>query len=195
MARASNPNRTRNYWKSITKVSGNYKEFISCQPFYFNGTEGAVGLIHWFERTESVFSHSNYVKGNTIVTFVATWRFQELACRFMPKHGTKHRETYGSLHQWITQKYKACSVKRKQLITNESLRIRETSSTTTIRITITITTVTMITTNNRIEGKKPSRLMLPPMEFYWNRSHVVKGLHLALLRDPALCQVFRLAIE
>ncbi|GKE57052.1 hypothetical protein Tco_1496237 [Tanacetum coccineum] len=25
---------------------GNYKEFISCQPFCFNGTEGAVGLIH-----------------------------------------------------------------------------------------------------------------------------------------------------
>nr|GEX68731.1 hypothetical protein [Tanacetum cinerariifolium] len=25
---------------------GNYKEFISCQPFYFNGTEGVVGLIH-----------------------------------------------------------------------------------------------------------------------------------------------------
>ncbi|GKG52834.1 hypothetical protein Tco_0549946 [Tanacetum coccineum] len=35
--------------------TGNYKEFISCQPFYFNGTEGAVGLICWFERTESVF--------------------------------------------------------------------------------------------------------------------------------------------
>nr|GEZ96646.1 reverse transcriptase domain-containing protein [Tanacetum cinerariifolium] len=26
---------------------GNYKEFISCQPFYFNGIEGIVGLIHW----------------------------------------------------------------------------------------------------------------------------------------------------
>nr|GEX12524.1 hypothetical protein [Tanacetum cinerariifolium] len=36
-----------------------YKEFMSCQPFYFNGTEGAVGLIHWFERTELVFSRSN----------------------------------------------------------------------------------------------------------------------------------------
>ncbi|GJU59146.1 hypothetical protein Tco_1236912 [Tanacetum coccineum] len=38
--------------------TGNYKEFISCQPFCFNGTEGAVGLIRWFERTESVFSRS-----------------------------------------------------------------------------------------------------------------------------------------
>nr|GEY04808.1 hypothetical protein [Tanacetum cinerariifolium] len=24
---------------------GNYTEFISCQPFYFNGTKGVVGLI------------------------------------------------------------------------------------------------------------------------------------------------------
>ncbi|GKA41033.1 reverse transcriptase domain-containing protein [Tanacetum coccineum] len=31
---------------------------INHQPFYFNGTEGAVGLIRWFERTESVFSRS-----------------------------------------------------------------------------------------------------------------------------------------
>ncbi|GKF31378.1 hypothetical protein Tco_0101176 [Tanacetum coccineum] len=37
-----------------------YKEFMSCQTFYFNGTEGAVGLIRWFEQTESVFSRSNY---------------------------------------------------------------------------------------------------------------------------------------
>ncbi|GKF12850.1 hypothetical protein Tco_0050776 [Tanacetum coccineum] len=29
--------------------TGNYKEFVNCQPFYFNGTEGAVSLIRWFE--------------------------------------------------------------------------------------------------------------------------------------------------
>nr|GEV94948.1 reverse transcriptase domain-containing protein [Tanacetum cinerariifolium] len=39
-----------------------YKEFMSCQPFNFKGSEGAVGLIRWFERTESVFSRSNYTK-------------------------------------------------------------------------------------------------------------------------------------
>nr|GEW41462.1 putative reverse transcriptase domain-containing protein [Tanacetum cinerariifolium] len=43
---------------------GNYKEFISCQPFYFNGTEGVVGLIYWFERTGSVFSRSNCAEEN-----------------------------------------------------------------------------------------------------------------------------------
>ncbi|GKF04651.1 hypothetical protein Tco_0035319, partial [Tanacetum coccineum] len=35
-----------------------YKEFMSCQPINFKCSEGAVGLIRWFERTGSVFSHS-----------------------------------------------------------------------------------------------------------------------------------------
>ncbi|GJT87425.1 reverse transcriptase domain-containing protein [Tanacetum coccineum] len=45
-------NLTRNTRPPIAK-RGNYKEFISCQPFYFNGMKGVVGLIRWFERTES----------------------------------------------------------------------------------------------------------------------------------------------
>nr|GEV01759.1 putative reverse transcriptase domain-containing protein [Tanacetum cinerariifolium] len=45
---------------------GNYKEFISCQPFYFNGTKGVVGLIRWFERTESLFSRSNHAEENKV---------------------------------------------------------------------------------------------------------------------------------
>ncbi|GJR01096.1 putative reverse transcriptase domain-containing protein [Tanacetum coccineum] len=43
-----------------TKCS--YKEFMSCQPINFKGTEGAVRLIRWFERTKLVFSHSNYTE-------------------------------------------------------------------------------------------------------------------------------------
>ncbi|GJT25434.1 putative reverse transcriptase domain-containing protein [Tanacetum coccineum] len=39
-----------------------YKEFMSCQPINFKGKEGAVGLIRWFEQTESVFSHSNCIE-------------------------------------------------------------------------------------------------------------------------------------
>ncbi|GKD57125.1 hypothetical protein Tco_1290512, partial [Tanacetum coccineum] len=71
MASASNPN-NRKTGPTGTPVAktGNYKEFVSCQPFYFNGTEGerltakeqpfyfngtegAVSLIRWFERIES----------------------------------------------------------------------------------------------------------------------------------------------
>nr|GFC43296.1 reverse transcriptase domain-containing protein [Tanacetum cinerariifolium] len=51
---------------------GNYKEFISCQPFYFNGTEGVVGLIHWFERTESVISRSNCAEENKVAFATGT---------------------------------------------------------------------------------------------------------------------------
>ncbi|GJV64269.1 putative reverse transcriptase domain-containing protein [Tanacetum coccineum] len=39
-----------------------YKEFMSCQPINFKGMEGAVSLSRWFERTESVFSRSNYTE-------------------------------------------------------------------------------------------------------------------------------------
>ncbi|GJV07835.1 hypothetical protein Tco_1345491 [Tanacetum coccineum] len=58
MANADNPNRNTEPREIPVAKRGNYKEFINCQPFYFNGTEGAVGLIRWFERTESVFSRS-----------------------------------------------------------------------------------------------------------------------------------------
>nr|GFB61065.1 reverse transcriptase domain-containing protein [Tanacetum cinerariifolium] len=63
---------------------GDYKEFISCQPFYFNGTERVVGLIRWFERTESVFSRSNCAEENKVAFATGTLtndalRFQELA--------------------------------------------------------------------------------------------------------------------
>nr|GEX85638.1 reverse transcriptase domain-containing protein [Tanacetum cinerariifolium] len=49
-----------------------YKEFMSCQPFYFNGMEGAVGLIRWFEQTELVFSHSNYAEKNKVKFAIST---------------------------------------------------------------------------------------------------------------------------
>ncbi|GJU06802.1 reverse transcriptase domain-containing protein [Tanacetum coccineum] len=47
-------------------VISNYKGFMSCQPSYFNGTEGAVGLIRWFERTELVFSRSKCVEEDRV---------------------------------------------------------------------------------------------------------------------------------
>ncbi|GJU08012.1 hypothetical protein Tco_1124442 [Tanacetum coccineum] len=58
---ASTDNLNRNTGPRETHVARKctYKEFMSFQTFYFNGTEGAVGLIRWFEQTESVFSRSN----------------------------------------------------------------------------------------------------------------------------------------
>ncbi|GJZ62278.1 hypothetical protein Tco_0618415 [Tanacetum coccineum] len=59
MANTDNTNRNPKPRETPAARKCIYKEFKSCQPFYFNGTKGAVGLIRWFERTESLFSHSN----------------------------------------------------------------------------------------------------------------------------------------
>ncbi|GJV72854.1 reverse transcriptase domain-containing protein [Tanacetum coccineum] len=60
-------------------VISNYKGFMSCQPSYFNGTKGAVGLIRWFERTESVFSHSKCVEEDRVELF-ASWLLTNKYC-------------------------------------------------------------------------------------------------------------------
>ncbi|GKB14131.1 hypothetical protein Tco_0848054, partial [Tanacetum coccineum] len=36
-----------------------YQNFLKWQPLNFNGTEGVVGLTHWFEKMETVFHISN----------------------------------------------------------------------------------------------------------------------------------------
>ncbi|GKG19114.1 hypothetical protein Tco_0376213, partial [Tanacetum coccineum] len=59
MANADNTNRNTGQRETPIARKCSYKDFMSCQPSNFKGTEGAVGLIRWFERTESVFSSSN----------------------------------------------------------------------------------------------------------------------------------------
>ncbi|GJR56679.1 reverse transcriptase domain-containing protein, partial [Tanacetum coccineum] len=72
MASTSNPNRNTGPTGTPVAKTGNYKEFISCQPFYFNGTEEAVGLIRWFERTELVFSRSKCTEENKVTFATGT---------------------------------------------------------------------------------------------------------------------------
>ncbi|GKA29374.1 reverse transcriptase domain-containing protein [Tanacetum coccineum] len=72
MTNTDNTNRNTGPRETPIARKGNYKEFISCQPFYFNGMEGAVGLIRWFEQTESVFSHSNCAEENKVTFATGT---------------------------------------------------------------------------------------------------------------------------
>nr|GEW02135.1 reverse transcriptase domain-containing protein [Tanacetum cinerariifolium] len=72
MANADNPNRNPGPRETPITKRGNNKEFISYQPFYFNGMKEAVGLIHWFERTKSVFSPSNYAEENRVTFATGT---------------------------------------------------------------------------------------------------------------------------
>nr|GEX67093.1 reverse transcriptase domain-containing protein [Tanacetum cinerariifolium] len=46
MASTNNPNRNSGPRKTPVARKCTYEKFMSCQPFYFNGTKGAVGLIH-----------------------------------------------------------------------------------------------------------------------------------------------------
>ncbi|GJV35607.1 putative reverse transcriptase domain-containing protein [Tanacetum coccineum] len=62
MANTDNTNRNTGQRETLVARKCSYKEFMSCQPFNFKGTEGDIGLICWFERTESVFLCSNYTK-------------------------------------------------------------------------------------------------------------------------------------
>ncbi|GJT77986.1 reverse transcriptase domain-containing protein [Tanacetum coccineum] len=52
MANTDNTNRNIGQGETPLTRKCSYKEFMSCQPFNFKGTEGAVSLIRWFERTE-----------------------------------------------------------------------------------------------------------------------------------------------
>nr|GFB08388.1 reverse transcriptase domain-containing protein [Tanacetum cinerariifolium] len=62
MENADNTNKNPKPRETHVARKYSYKEFMSCQPFNFKGSEGVVGLIRWFERTESVFSCSSCTK-------------------------------------------------------------------------------------------------------------------------------------
>ncbi|GJW82323.1 hypothetical protein Tco_0146298 [Tanacetum coccineum] len=72
MATSDNSNRNTEPREIPVAKRGNYKEFINCQPFYFNGIEGAVDLIRWFEHTESVFSRSKCAEEDRVTFATGT---------------------------------------------------------------------------------------------------------------------------
>nr|GEY81987.1 putative reverse transcriptase domain-containing protein [Tanacetum cinerariifolium] len=112
----------------------NYKEFISCQPFYFNGTKAVVRLIRWFEKTESVFSQSNcaeenkvsFATGNDLKTYVR--RFQQLAvlCPNMVPNNEKLMEVFiGGLPRSIKGNVTALKPQTPKEAINIALRLMD----------------------------------------------------------------------
>ncbi|GJS41254.1 hypothetical protein Tco_0566297 [Tanacetum coccineum] len=93
------------------------------------------------------------VKGNDLKTYIR--RFQELAvlCPNMVPNTKKLMEVFIS---GLPRSIEGNVIASKPQTLEEATNIAQ-------RITITTTTVTMTTTTSRIEGKKPSGLMLPPM--------------------------------
>ncbi|GKC11359.1 reverse transcriptase domain-containing protein [Tanacetum coccineum] len=109
LTNADNPNRNTGPREIHVTKRGNYKEFISCQPFYFNGTEGAVSLIRWFERTESVFSHSNCAEENRVTFATGTLTDDALSWwnAYVQPIGIEqaNRITWTELKRRLTNKY------------------------------------------------------------------------------------------
>ncbi|GKC58176.1 hypothetical protein Tco_1085774 [Tanacetum coccineum] len=75
-ANMANTDNTTRPKEALVATKCSYKEFMRCQPINFKGTEGAIGLIRWFERTESVFSRSNCTK-NCKVKFATSTLTEE----------------------------------------------------------------------------------------------------------------------
>ncbi|GJZ34155.1 reverse transcriptase domain-containing protein [Tanacetum coccineum] len=109
MAGASNPNRNTSPTETPVAKTGNYKELISCLPFYFNDTEGAAGLIRWFERTESVFYRSKCAKENKVTFATGTLIDDALSWWNAYSQPTgvdqAHQITWTELKRLLTNKY------------------------------------------------------------------------------------------
>ena len=58
MARSSSTNRPTGEVESSGARKCTYKDFMTCKPTHFNGTEGVTELARWFEHTETVFTRS-----------------------------------------------------------------------------------------------------------------------------------------
>ncbi|GKA06095.1 reverse transcriptase domain-containing protein [Tanacetum coccineum] len=109
MANASNPNRNTGPTGNLVVKMGNYKEFINSQPFYLNGTKGAVGLIRWFEQTELVFSQSRCAKENKVTFATGTLTGDALSWwnAYAQPMGVEqdNRITWTELIRLLTNKY------------------------------------------------------------------------------------------
>ncbi|GJT46215.1 putative reverse transcriptase domain-containing protein, partial [Tanacetum coccineum] len=68
--RGSGP--TRGQDAAPAAPEGTFVGFMKCNPTAFRGTEGAVELLRWFEKTESVFGIRDCVKGKKVRFAAAT---------------------------------------------------------------------------------------------------------------------------
>ncbi|GKE12953.1 reverse transcriptase domain-containing protein [Tanacetum coccineum] len=105
----NNPNRNTGPRETPVARKCTYKEFMSCQPLYFNGTEGAVGLIRWFERTKSIFSCSNCAEENKVTFPTGTLTDDALSWwnAYAQPIGIKqaNKITWTELKRLLTNKY------------------------------------------------------------------------------------------
>nr|GEV23878.1 reverse transcriptase domain-containing protein [Tanacetum cinerariifolium] len=109
MANTDNTNRNTGPRETHVARKCSYKEFMSCRPFNFKGTEGAVGLIRWFERSKSVFSRSNCTEDCKVKFATDTLTGDALSWwnSFAQPNGIKeaYKTTWSDLKKLLTKKY------------------------------------------------------------------------------------------
>ncbi|GJU96797.1 hypothetical protein Tco_1321553 [Tanacetum coccineum] len=133
---------------------------VNIEALGMTQVEGSVGLIRWFEQTESVFSCSNCTEECKVKFATGTLTEEALSwnLHLVAPLGARSNEILWNFHRGIASKVISTLRYKYQVITNESLTTEELSTTTTTTVTPTLTTATIIT--NRTEDKKPSGLML-----------------------------------
>ncbi|GKA84412.1 hypothetical protein Tco_0806007 [Tanacetum coccineum] len=115
---------------------------MSCQPFYFNGTEGAVGLIRWFKRTESVFSRSNCAEKNKVKFAINTLTEEALFWwnSFAQPIGLKeaYKITWSKFKRHLIKKYyPQTEIKKMEETNNHKRKLEGTPPTATTTTTVT----------------------------------------------------------
>nr|GEU32559.1 hypothetical protein [Tanacetum cinerariifolium] len=170
MANTDNTNRNTGQRETPVARKCSYKEFLSCQPFNFKGTEGAIGLIRWFERTNLVFSRSNCTEDSKVKFATGTLTEETLSWWNSFAQPIRIEEAYkitwSEFKKLLIEKYCPRTERITQNIegnvtTSKPQTLKEAITITREEPSTTIATATMITTNSRIEGKKRSGLMLP----------------------------------
>ncbi|GJW31852.1 hypothetical protein Tco_0051884 [Tanacetum coccineum] len=152
MASTNNPNSEPR--KTSVERNCAYEKFTSYQLSYFNGTDGAVGLIRWFKQTESIFSRSKCAEEDKVRFAVSTLTKEALSW-WIQSIGIEeaYKITWSELKRLLIEKYcpQTEIKKMEEAITMTQKLIKH--------ITITITTATIITISSKMEGRKSSRLM------------------------------------
>ncbi|GKD48903.1 hypothetical protein Tco_1277879, partial [Tanacetum coccineum] len=69
-ARGSGPARGQDASPAARECT--FAGFMKCNPTAFHGTEGAVDLLRWFEKTEGVFEISDCAEGKKVKFSAAT---------------------------------------------------------------------------------------------------------------------------
>ncbi|GJY05502.1 hypothetical protein Tco_0371442 [Tanacetum coccineum] len=179
MASTSNPNRNTGPTGTPVAKTGNYKEFVSYQPFYFN-----------VKKMEDKF-YNLVVKGNDLKTYIR--RFQELAvlCPNMVPNAEKLMEVFinglprsiegnvtASKPQTLEEAINIAQRLMDQIIKHDSVqeandhkrKLEDKGNIiqhTTIRITINNNNRTFDHSSSRTKNKKPPGLILATIMVDW----------------------------